>query len=612
MPWRLLPEKWRAADPGVGIRNNSMKFSDFEIKIRDILAQELPPGNPIISRGRLTAKEIKIGRTLFMDKHGVSSEAEYKQQCIRDKKITFHAHIGLNSWAATADALKKLDESGTDSGFKIDRAGICLDRRMGLPQSLRRNAPAETGPMLTSADDWLSIGQAAPIQPHMGDFMIGFPSGVSNTILALGAGVTTIGNLSQFFSHEVPNWKDHVTTTVETIEAISIMGGLRHRGTLVHSYLEDGYGALFYDCATIAGWAFLEKYIVETLMGAKLTHCIGGLTTDPVKRAGWVFALDMIHDHDCLGSMIYGDTISFTQNPIVNAGLVSEYLLWDILAQMACPTGHALLPLPLTEGMRIPSVQEIEEAQQLGNRVLQTAQRIFDHVDLTPSRLFAKRVVTKGKQVFENALAGLKEAGVKMDDPVELLFVLKKMGPAVFEEMFGAGTENMENVRKHDLVIPTDVFEMSQKSIETHRSLFMEPANRQMISGKKLLIASTDVHEHAILVLNQLCKEAGARVYYLGAEKNPDEVVAEAVKHKVDGVLLSTHNGMALDYANRLKQELQKCCPELPIIFGGILNQKMENCELPVDVSFNIKKLGFIASGQLQANLIGQLGNKIE
>ena len=197
---------------------------------------------------------------------------------------------------------------------------------MALPQEWRKKMPPETGPTLDTLDDWMQIGQLVPIQPHMGDFMIGFPASTENTLNALKAGVTTIGNLSQFFSHEVPLWHDQVRTAVETVRAMSIMGALRENGTLIHSYLEDGFGALFYDCATVAGWAYLERYIVEDLLGGKLAHCIGGLTTDPVKRAGWVFALNEIHEGDCLGSMFYGDTLSFTEDLIVNRALVGEYL----------------------------------------------------------------------------------------------------------------------------------------------------------------------------------------------------------------------------------------------------------------------------------------------
>jgi hypothetical protein len=587
-----------------------MKPEHFLKKIKSILEVSLPKGAEMIKAGRILAEDVSIGRTAFMDKMGVDSEAEYKLQCIRNRTLTFHAHIGMNSWNDTAIALNTIYEAAKEQGFTVDRAGICLDRRMGLTPELRKDAPSETGPMLDSDNDWASIGQVAPIQPHMGDFMIGFPASVENTLNALRAGVTSIGNLSQFFSHEVPNWKDHVTTTAKTVQAIAIMGSLRPKGTLLHSYLEDGYGALFYDCATVAGWAFLEKYIVEDLMGAKLSHCIGGLTTDPVKRAGWVFALDQIHDHNCLGTMIYGDTISFSDNLTVNVGLVSEYLTWDIMAQLQCPTGHALVPLPLTEGIRIPSAQEIIEAQTLGRRIQQTACRLFPHIDFSPSYDFANNVVSNGKVVFNKALDGLKEAGVDIRDPVQLLFVLKKLGPSLFEEMFGAGKINENCIRGRELVIMTDVFTMSQQSIKQHRQTFLAPENRNLLCGRKLLIASTDVHEHAILILQQLCAEAGAEVLYLGAERNPEEVIAAANAFDSDVILLSTHNGMALEYAKRLQRVMKQNHRMFPIIIGGVLNQKVPGKALPVDVTTKLLSLGLYPYARLKGHLPNITGLK--
>ena len=413
---------------------------DFEDRLKAILSEDLPKGRDIVDQGLALADEIEPGRTLFMERMGVDSESAYKAQCIGRGSIMSHAHIGMSTWGGTAEALQTLYKAGKERGFSVDRFGLCLERRMSLPQELWRDVPAETGPMLESDSDWEVIGRCVPIQPHMGDFMIGFPAATRNTIKALKAGVTTIGNLSQFFSHEAPGWSDHVKTTVETVRAISILGGLRHRGMMLHSYLEDGFGALFLDCATMAGWAYLERYIVEDLLGAKLSHCIGGLTSDPVKRAGWVFALNDIHDGNCLGSMFYGDTISFTKDFAANRAAVCEYLLWDILAQLKCPTGHAVHPLPETEGIRVPSAQEIVESQAMGKRIESSARRLIEHVDFTACRNFADSMTSAGKKVCHNALDGLKQAGVNIKDPVHLLYALKKLGPARFETMFGAGT----------------------------------------------------------------------------------------------------------------------------------------------------------------------------
>ena len=571
-----------------------MSFDEFHDKVQKILSAELPKGKTVMQEGKQLASNLKMRRSSFSLKMGVSSELEYKRQCIKEKKIMYHCHIGMSSWEETATSLKRLDSYMRSAGFIQDRAGICLDRRMGLPAHLRDSAPAETGPMLESMEDWLEIGSAAPIQPHMGDFMIGFPSSTENTIFALQAGVTTIGNLSQFFSHEVPLWRDQVYTTIETVKAISLMGALREQGALLHSYLDDGLGALFLDCATVAGWALLEKYIVEDLLGAKLAHCMGGLVTDPVKRSGWVFALDKIHKNDCIGSMFFGDTISFTKDFNVNRGLVAEYLSWDIMTQLACPTGHAVLSMPVTEAIRAPSLDEIIEAQILARRIEATARRMFPFFDFSAPRQFAETVSEEGEIVFKGALQGLRESGVDVEDPVQLLYVLKKLGPAVFEEMFGAGKEDSSLPRGRVPILPNDIFEKSRDEIGANRHLFAAQQVIKSLRGKHILLASTDVHEHALYVIHNLLQEAKAFVVNAGSERNPDDVAVAAMENRVDAVLISTHNGMALEYAKVLLEEMEERNLRVPILMGGVLNQKVADSATPVNVEKELAAIGII------------------
>ncbi len=583
-------------------KKKRMNFSVFGQKVRKILDVDLPSGSSMVDEGRRIAADVNIGRTAFMDEMGVNSEREYKERSIKDNRVMFHAHIGLNSREATAEALAYLHRATREGGRAVDRAGICLDRRMALPRELRDEIPAETGPMLETESDWFKVGRDIPIQPHMGDFMIGFPASVENTVNALKAGVTTIGNLSQFFSHEAPGWTDTVATTAETVKAISVMGALRENGALVHSYLEDGFGALFCDCATTAGWAYLEKYIIEDLLGAKLSHCIGGLTTDPVKRSGWIFALNDIHERQCIGSMVYGDTLSFTADYNINRGLVGEYLLWDIMTQLKCPTGHAVLPLPVTEALRIPSAEEIAEAQIFGHRIEDSARRLQTHMDFSKSEAFSQEVVAEGKTVFNSAIDGLKAAGVDIDDPVELLYVLKKLGPALFEEMFGAGKPNLDHPRAREPLIPTDGYDISNSYVAKYRDTFSSSKSRRVLRNRRILIASTDVHEHAIMVIHQLLAEAGARLINLGAETGPDQVAKAARENRAEAILISTHNGMALDYARRLRDEMNNHKVTTPVVMGGVLNQKVENQPLPIDVSTDIKKLGIQPCPRLQRN----------
>lgn len=569
-------------------------------RIQDLLRQELPDPDGLIADGHDIADNLMLGRSLFCQEMGVSSEADYKRQCIRDGSIMYHAHIGMGSWSATADALRHIHRVAQHEGYVIDRAGICLDRRMAVPVQFRDGIPAETGPMLTTTKQWGEVGRTVPIQPHMGDFMIGFPAATTNTVNALKAGVTTVGNLSQYFSHEAPMWDDPVATVAETVRAIAILAKRRHEGLMLHSYLEDGFGALFQDCATVAGWAFLEQYIVENLLGARLSHCIGGLTSDPIKRAGWVFALQKIHENDCLGSMFYGDTISFTHNFPRNWGVVGEYLLWDILAQLECPTGHAVHPLPITEAVRIPTAEEIADIHSFGRQVEAAARRMHPWVDFGPARAFSRQIVSAGRKICDRAIYGLKDAGVDVANPVQLLFILKHLGPAHFESLFGMGEWDPSTKQRKPLV-PTDICQLSLRTIEQYLPQFSTGKIRALMTNRRLLLASTDVHEHAIAVLQTLLSESGAEIINLGTEQNPTDVAEAVQSNQVDAILISTHNGMALEYAQRLRAELHERHIDVPVLMGGVLNQKMEDQVLPVDVKAELHQLGFHTNAQLDS-----------
>ncbi|MGD8351274.1 MAG: cobalamin B12-binding domain-containing protein, partial [Gammaproteobacteria bacterium] len=378
---------------------------------------------------------------------------------------------------------------------------------------------------------------------------------------------------------------DAAETASATCEAMMLLAEFREQGAMLHSYLEDGYGALFRDCASVAAWAMLERYIVEDLIGARLSHCIGGLTSDPVKRAGWVFALQRIHDGDHVGSMIYGDTISFGADFEQNRALVGEYLCWDILAQLHSPSGHAVLPLPVTEAIRIPSAEEIIEAQLFGRRVEASARRLYPHVDFSAAEQFAAAVCKRGEEIYAAAVAGLGELGVDTRNPLQMLYALKKIGPQRFEAMFACDADSPPSVE-------TDIHAMAREVIDEHRPLFADAKLRARLRGKRFLVASSDVHAHAAGALAELLGETGAEIEYLGAEQNPADLVAALQRRPADALLLSTHNGMALEYARQLKDLLAGADISLPIVIGGVLNQKVDGEALPVAVIDELQALG--------------------
>jgi len=549
----------------------------------------LPPWQEVWTEAKERADQIQIGQTLYLKHHGVRSEAEYKRRAKQQGIITTHTHIGLDSWEETKSALIYLYDEMSKRNLVLDRFGLCLDRVMAYPPEMRASVPRETGPQLKSLEEWMEVGQVVPIQPHAGDFMIGFPASMVNTENALRAGITTIGNVSQYFAHGSPAWSDEIATAVETAKALAVMGCLRDKGALVHSYLDDGFGALFNDYADVVGWAYLERYIVEDLLGGKLAHCFGGVTVDPIMRVAWVLIMREIHGEDCLGSMWYGDTISFTEDLDRNLGLNAEYLLWDIVAQLRYPTGHAVLPLPVTEAVRIPNAKDILQAHVFARRVEESARRMAPYLDLTQAEALKEKLIPAGRAVFEGALAGLQAAGADVRNPLEMLFVLKKLGPIQFERYFGAGAPDAMWLRERKPVQLTDMFARTEAM---SRRIIAEMPKVKPKRELRVLLAATDVHEHALFILQQALHAMGFQTIPAGAELNAAEIVNTAVREAADAIAVSTYNGNALEVGKALRREMDRLGLRAPVFLGGRLNQAVEGKALPVDVTTELAELG--------------------
>ena len=121
-----------------------------------------------------------------------------------------HAQIGFRSVGKTTDAAHSIYETVKQNGFRVDRYGICLDWSIGYPKAFRKGKPKDTGLILDSNQDFIKLANAAPVAPHFGDFVIGLPAAVENTAAALQAGSTSIGNLGQYITFELPGWTDDV------------------------------------------------------------------------------------------------------------------------------------------------------------------------------------------------------------------------------------------------------------------------------------------------------------------------------------------------------------------------------------------------------------------
>lgn len=577
---------------------------------QDLVPHEVPGLSDILAQSKKEAADVTVGTTLFMKKYGVKSEAEYKQKMIKQGKIMHHAHIGWNSWEETAKGFRHIyDELTVKRGITLDRFGVALDWVMGVPVEMRHKIMQGGSLVFETPEEWNAVGQIVPIQPHFGDHMIGSLNSTENAKLALGAGVTTMGNIAQYYTYEYPGGlmskEDRV---INMTTAIGMMAQFNEQGALIHSNLDDGFGAMFHDLANLCGWAMMERYIVEDLLGARLAHCFGNLFSDPVLRIIFLMAMDAINTKHSMGTMLYGNTIDFSNDYDRNYAALCSFVLADTCGQMLFPTGHAVTPIPITEAIRIPSADEIIQVHITANFLEEKAKHYQGYLDIEKMTVMKERLLVGGQIFFERVMNGLDDIGIDTKNPNEMLLALKAIGPAKLEEYFGAGKKDPYAMRGRVPLKPTDiVWTIGQKKDQICKHI---PGLEHSLDKVNAIVACTDVHEFGKEIVKAILLKAGMNVFDLGANVEPQEIADTVIETESKFVLISTFNGIALTYAKDLLNCLKKDNLQVHVIMGGLLNENMDGESLPVEVHEQLEALGVLCSKDA-GELVGMIKEKL-
>jgi methylmalonyl-CoA mutase cobalamin-binding subunit len=538
------------------------------------------------------ASEITIGETLFMKKFGVRSEGEYKRKCMETGHIMKHSHIGYNTWNTTVECVRKLYEELQSKGSYIDRFGFCLDNVMGIPDEWREGQLVGTGLIFRTSEEWSQIGQIVPVQPHCGDMMIGTLNGLENTVNALRAGATTIGNPSHYYTYEWPGLDKEEHRVCDMVKALGVMGKFRDVGVIVHSNLDDGYGGQLQDLANLTGWAMIERYYVEELLGAGLGHCFGNLFSDPIMRI--IFSLAMADVNVITytpGSMVYGNTTDYCCELDRNFGALVSFGMGDVIGQMYKPTGHAVVPIPITEAARIPTVEEIIQANMVMDMIVKKAPCYSSFLNWEKIIAEKELLVKTGQIFFERVINGLDELDVDIEHAGEVLGALKAIGPAQLETAFGVGKREKEALRGRVPVRPTDAV----KNLKAQEGMILGKMGNieGSLTGIKIIMGTTDVHEFGKQLVKSIVLKADATVFDLGTSIGTAEIIDAVIETESKIIIISTYNGIAYSYAKKLLNGLKsRGLDHVKIIMGGLLNENPDNSELAEDVSGKLSELG--------------------
>ena len=446
----------------------------------------------------------------------------------------YHMHVGLSTWAATEAALVEVNAALADAGHTVDRFGLALDRAMGVPETERHLAVKETGPRI-GPEEWRRLGEAAPIQPHLGDYMIGFPAGFQNTLHALAAGVTTIGNVGQYTAYDLLGGSDEILVTEETVRALAAIGALRRHGALAHSNLEDGSATQASHFGAYVGWAALEMYVVEDLIGARLGTLLrqhdsapgvpGGRAFRP-RRSSWT-GFDRLDDLRQHGRSSAGDRAH-------NTAAVTEQLMCDIALQLRRPTGHAVNPVPLTEAERIPSAAEIVEIHLLAREIEREVRSSPDLHDWAHLEKLGSMVAEYAIEFRDRALAVFDGDGVDVGDAAQVLLALRRTSMA---RSRAACRSRRTGRHRRPRTVEGVARAQPRRTARRRRT-----AARRRASGAGRVGGARSGSRHP----GAGAAAAGAEVILLGANTPIDGIVRAAIEEDAAAIVLGVYNGNAL------------------------------------------------------------------
>ena len=563
------------------------------ISLAGLVPRDMPDGREAVAEGRAIGERLEVDTSLYLREKGVASEREVRERAAKEGIACTSFNIGLATWADTREALGCIYEDSLSRGVRPpDRFELIAERRMGLPKDMRLSAPQETGPLLMTERDWWETTHTVPIQAYAGDNTIGGPGSLDNVIDAVRAGITYVGVLSQY-SWRWPYWNDDVAQTLAVLKAGGVLAAKRHQGVCFDSYLDDGYPGVFHDYANYVGWAMLERYVCEDLIGAAYSCSWGGLTSDPTNKAAVTLALNDFRSEKVPSAFIQGDTIGPRLDFEANGAVVSTDVLFMKAVDYHYKLGSAVVAVPVTEVMRIPTWQEIAHVHAMNRRLEEYVPNIAKVIDWSAIETIRDSIIEGGWRFFNTAISTMRDSGIDVEDPAAILIATRGLGAVALEELFGAGTPDDSYPRGRRPVLGTDLVAETMKERDRLRSVLQSPDRSMNLGGLRVALASTDVHEFAKFLIESMLNDLGARLIDVGVNRDPEDIVQAAVESAAEAIVITTHNGVARSFAQLLKRELHLAqLDRIPVFMGGVLNEDVEGSDIPVDVRNDLVDLG--------------------
>ena len=570
--------------------------------LKSLKPQAHPDGMEMWREGYEKGKTIEFGKGGFIRSQSkYKNHAEMKRDLMKQGKIYWTILLGLATLEEQVEAEKKLYEFSQRSGLQIHSIQSIPSGLVALPPEWREKAPATTSYEMYTDEDYEAQQGACPIDVSFNDYHLSTPNGYANTILAIKHGSPTIGEFCQF------NWgffgyDDNVERMSNMVRALGLCAAKKDDYVEVKTYLDDGYAGYFLDCASYIGYAMLEHYICTTLCGARYTIGFGGLLSENDTRCAVAMALDKVlstEDQPVLRYLNGSTNLQWDHDIHGNYGVSVPEMLFEILVEKKYHMGLGINPVSITEKLRVPTLQELEDIFAAGKRAEEKADEWLPYFNFEPLEKMRDVMAEEGEKLFRNSLEGFQEAGIDINDPVEMLLVLMEMNPIRYEQMFHSttyGTASTDIQPFYTTVLGRQTMQMKQEILDD-----LDEANmRGSLNEKTIVVGSGDAHTYGLVLVEGVLQEMGAETVNAGVDMDAVDMLDLADEVDTPFVGISCHNGQALDYGRQLVELAKERGKEYWIFMGGKLNAILPGHSEPIEINDMLEELGIHASNDIK------------
>ena len=211
----------------------------------------------------------------------------------------------------------------------------------------------------------------------------------------------------------------------------------------------------------------------------------------------------------------------------------------------------------------------------------------------------------EGTKLFHNSLEGFKQAGIDIEDPVEMLLVLMAMNPIRFEQMFHSttyGTDNTDIKPFYTTVLGRQTMQMKQEIIDKLDQQKMRGLAEREKGGCRLG-RCTYLWSRAG---GRRAEGDGRRDYQCRCGHGSDRYARSGGRRGYAVYRHQLPQRQALDYGRQIMQLAEERGKTYWIFMGGKLNAILPGDSEPTEIAHLLEEIGIHAENDI-AQTVAQI-----